>query len=167
MRTFGDKASTEPVSKDYVQTFYPNVLEVEASQPVHITAGGVKKLDLVLRDAPTHHVRGHVVLPSNRTLLQPFVVLSHVNAGSSTYVGYHAQINSSGNFDLAGIPRGKCKIAVVADTGEREPTRNPGEADFKKEWGATAQIEIRRQRRGHGKFDSRTKRKGERAVPQY
>ena len=142
MRTFGDKASTEPLSKDYVQTFYPNVLEVEASQPVHITAGGVQKLDLVLRDAPTHHVRGHVVLPSNRTLLQPFVVLSHVNAGSSTYVGYHAQVNSSGNFDLAGIPRGKYKIAVVADTGEREPRRNPGEADFKKEWGATAQIEI-------------------------
>ena len=142
MRTFGDKASTEPLSKDYVQTFYPNVLEVEASQPVHITAGGVKKLDLVLRDAPTHHVRGHVVLPSNRTLLQPVVVLSHVNAGSSTYVGYHAQVNSSGNFDLAGTPRGKYKIAVVADTGEREPRRNPGEADFKKEWGATAQIEI-------------------------
>jgi hypothetical protein len=143
MRTFGDKASTEPLSKDYVQTFYPNVLEVEASQPVHITAGGVQKLDLVLRDAPTHHVRGHVVLPSNRTLLQPFVVLSHVNAGSSTYVGYHAQVNSSGNFDLAGIPRGKYKIAVVADTGEREPRKNPGEADIKKEWGATAQIEVK------------------------
>jgi hypothetical protein len=94
MRTFGDKASTEPLSKDYVQTFYPNVLEEEASQPVHISAGAVKKLDLVLRDSPTHHVRGHVVLPSGKNLLQACVVASHVNAGSSTYIGYHAQVNT-------------------------------------------------------------------------
>ena len=144
MRTFGDKAGTEPLSKDYVQTFYPNVLEEEASQPVHITPGAVKKLDLVLRDSPTHHVRGHVVLTSGKNLLQPFVVVaSHVNAGSSTYIGYHTQVNSSGNFDLAAIPRGKYRIAVVADTGEREPRKNPGEADIKKEWGATAQIEVK------------------------
>jgi hypothetical protein len=143
MRTFGDKASTEPLSKDYVQTFYPNVLQEEASQPVHITAGGVTKLDLLLRDAPTHHVRGHVVLPSGKNLLQPFVVASHVNAGSSTYIGYHTQVNSSGNFDLAGIPRGKYRIAALADTGERESRKNPGEADIKKEWGATAQIAVK------------------------
>jgi hypothetical protein len=118
MRTFGDKATTETLPKDYVQTFYPNALDEEASQPVQIPTGGVKKLDLVLREAPTHHVRGHVVFPSAKTLLQPFVVLSHVNAGNSTYIGYHAQVNSSGNFDLAGIPRGKFKIAVVADSAE-------------------------------------------------
>jgi len=46
----GDKANTEPLPKDYVQTFYPNVLEEKASQPVNITAGEVKRLDLVLRD---------------------------------------------------------------------------------------------------------------------
>jgi hypothetical protein len=103
----------------------------------------VKKLDLVLRDSPTHHVRGHVVLPSGKNLLQACVVASHVNAGSSTYIGYHAQVNSSGNFDFAGIPRGKYRITVVADTREREPRKNPGEAEIKKEWGATAQIEVK------------------------
>ena len=143
MRTFGDKADAEPLSRDYVQTFYPNVLEEEASQPVHITAGGVKKLDLILRESPTHHVRGHVVLPSGKTLLQPFVVLSHVNAGNSTQIGYHAPFNSAGNFDLAGIPRGQYKLAALADTGEREPRKNPGEAEIKKEWSATAQIEVK------------------------
>jgi|GEM_PF-3655322 len=91
----------------------------------------------------THHVRGHVVFPPGKTLLQPFVVASHANAGNSTYIGYHAQVNSSGNFDLAGIPRGKYRIAVVSDTGEREPRKIPGEAEIKKEWRATAQIEVR------------------------
>jgi hypothetical protein len=143
MRTFGDKANTEPLPKDYVQTFYPNVLEEKASQPVNITAGEVKRLDLVLRDVLTHHVRGHVVFPSGKTLLQPFVVLNHVNAGSSTYIGYHAQVNSSGNFDLAGIPRGKYKIAVVADSGEREIRKTPVEYEIKKEWRATSQIEVK------------------------
>jgi hypothetical protein len=60
MRTFGEKKAAEPLTKDYVQTFYPNALEEEAAQPVRIMAGGVKKLDLLLREAPTHHVRGHV-----------------------------------------------------------------------------------------------------------
>lgn len=143
MRTFGDKASTEPLPKDYVQTFYPNSLEVEASQPVRIVAGGVKKLDLVLRESPTHHVRGHVVFPSGKTLLQPYVVLSHVNAGNSTYIGYHAQVNSSGNFGLAGIPQGKYKLAVGADTGERVLRKIPGEAEIKKEWGATTLIDVK------------------------
>jgi hypothetical protein len=143
MRTFGDKTNTEPLPKDYVQTFYPNVLDEEASQLVHITAGGLKKLDLVLREAPTHHVRGHVVFPSGKTLLHPFVGLSHLNAGNSTYIGYHAQVNSSGNFDLGGIPRGKYKIAVVADSGERELRKTPVETEIKKEWGATAQIEVK------------------------
>jgi hypothetical protein len=45
--------------------------------------------------------------------------------------------------DLAGIPRGKYRIAVVADTGEPEPRKNPDEADIKKEWGAKAQIEVK------------------------
>lgn len=143
MRTFGDKASTEPLPKDYVQTFYPNSLEVEASQPVRIVAGGVKKLNLVLRESPTHHVRGHVVFPSGKTLLQPYVVLSHVNAGNSTYTGYHAQVNSSGNFGLAGIPQGKYKLAVGADTGERVLRKIPGEAEIKKEWGATTLIDVK------------------------
>jgi len=143
MRTFGDKASTEPLPKDYVQTFYPNVLEEEASQPVHITAGVVKKLDLVLLESPTHHVRGHVVFPSGRTLLQPFVVLSHVNAGNSTYIGYHAPVNSSGNFDLAGIPRGKYKIVAVADSGQRELRKTEVEYEIKKEWRAASQVEVR------------------------
>jgi hypothetical protein len=143
MRTFGDKATTETLPKDYVQTFYTNVLEEEASQPVPITAGGVKKLDLVLREAPTHHVRGHVVFPSGKTLLHPFAVLSHLNAGNSTYIGYHAQVNSSGNFDLAGIPRGKYNIAVVADSGERELRKTPVETEIKKQWSATAQIEVK------------------------
>ena len=143
MRTFGDKATTETLAKDYVQTFYPNALDEEASQPVKITTGAVTKLDLVLREAPTHHVRGHVVFPSGKTLLQPFVVLSHVNAGNSTYIGYRAQVNSSGNFDLAGIPPGKYKIAVVADSGERELRKTPIETEIKKEWGARAQIELK------------------------
>jgi hypothetical protein len=143
MRTFGDKANTEPLPKDYVQTFYPNLLEEERSQPVQITAGAVKKLDLVLRESPTHHVRGHVVFPPGKTLLRPFVVASHVNAGNSTYIGYHAQVNSSGNFDLVGIPQGKYRIAAVADTGEREPRKILGEAEIKKEWRATSQIEVR------------------------
>src|ERR1700693_4592377 len=91
----------------------------------------------------THHVRGHVVFPPGKTLLQPFVVASHANAGNSTSTAYHAQANSSGNFDLAGIPRGKYRIAVVSDTGEREPRKIPGEAEIKKEWRATAQIEVR------------------------
>jgi hypothetical protein len=143
MRTFGDKASTQPLPRDYVQTFYPNVLDEEASQPVHLAAGGVKKLDLVLREAPTHHVRGHVVFPSAKTLLQPVVVLGHVNAGNSTYIGYHAQVNSSGTFDVAGIPPGKYKITVVADSGERVLRKIPGEAEIKKEWGATSQIEVK------------------------
>jgi hypothetical protein len=143
LRTFGDKANTEPLSKDYVQTFYPNALEAEASQPVHIPAGGVKKLDLVLREAPTHHVRGHVVFPTGKTLLQPLVVASHANAGNSTYIGYHAQVNSSGNFDLAGIPRGKYRITVIADTGERELRKTPGAAEIRKEWRATTLIEVK------------------------
>ena len=143
MRRFGDKTNTEPLPKDYVQTFYPIVLDEEASRPVHITAGGLKKLDLVLREAPTHHVRGHVVFPSGKTLLHPFVVISHLNAGNSTYIGYRAQVNSSGNFDLGGIPRGKYKIAVVADSGERELRKTPVETEIKKEWGATAQIEVK------------------------
>jgi len=143
MRRFGDKTNTEPLPKDYVQTFYPIVLDEEASQAVHITAGGLKKLDLVLREAPTHHVRGHVVFPSGKTLLHPFVILSHLNAGNSTYIGYHAQVNSSGNFDLGGIPRGKYKIAVVADSGERELRKTPVETEIKKEWGATAQMEVK------------------------
>lgn len=143
MRTFGEKACTETLPKDYVQTFYPNALEEEASQPVQIATGGVKKLDLVLREEPTHHVRGHVVFPSGKTLLQPFVVLNHVNAGNSTYIGYHAEVNSSGNFDLVGIPRGKYKIAVVADSGEREFTKTPVEREIKKEWRATSQVEVK------------------------
>lgn len=143
MRTFGDKDSTQPLPNDYVQTFYPNVLEEEASQPVHITAGGVKNLDLVLREAPTHHVRGQVVFPLGKTLLQPFVVLSHMNAGNSTYIGYRAQVNNSGSFDLAGIPRGKYKITVIADSGEHEIRRTPVEYEIKKEWGTTSQIEVK------------------------
>jgi hypothetical protein len=143
MRTFGDQASTDPLPRDYVQTFYPNVLAEEASQPVHIVAGGVKKLNLVLRESPTLHVRGHVVFPSGKTLLQPYVVLSHVNAGNSTYVGYHTQVNSSGNFDLAGIPQGKYKLTVVADTGERVLRKIPGEAEIRKEWGATTLIDVK------------------------
>jgi hypothetical protein len=142
-RTFGDKTNSEPLPKDYVQTFYPNVLDEEASQPVHITAGGLKKLDLVLREAPTHHVRGHVVFPSAKALLHPFAVLSHLNAGNSTYIGYHAQVNSSGSFDLAGIPPGKYRLTVVADSGERELRKTPAEIEIKKEWRATAQIEVK------------------------
>ena len=143
MRTFGDKTNTEPLPKDYVQTFYPNVLDEEASQPVHITAGGVKKLNLVLREAPTHHVRGHVVFPSGKTLLQPFVVLSHLDAGNSTYIGYHAPVNSSGSFDLGGIPPGKYRLTVVADSGERELRKTPAEIEIKREWRATSQIEVK------------------------
>jgi hypothetical protein len=142
MRAFREKISAEPLPKDYVQTFYPNALQEEASQPVSITAGGVRKLDLVLREATTHHVRGHVVFPSGTTLLQPFVVLGHVNAGSSTYIGYHAPINSSGDFDLAGIPPGKYKLVAVADSGEREVRKIPVEYAIKKEWSAAAQIEV-------------------------
>ncbi|MGP0018858.1 MAG: collagen binding domain-containing protein [Candidatus Sulfotelmatobacter sp.] len=143
MRTFGDKTNTEPLPKDYVRTFYPNVLDEDASQPVHITAGGVKKLNLVLREAPTHRVQGHVVFPSGRSLLQPFVVLSHLDAGNSTYIGYHAPVNRSGSFDLAGIPPGKYRLTVVADSGERELRKTPTELEIKKEWRATSQIEIK------------------------
>ena len=143
MRTFGDKASTEPLPKDYIQTFYPNALQEEASQPVRITAGGVKELNLVLREVPTHHVRGHVVMPPGKTLLQPFVVLSHVTPGNSTYIGYHAQINTSGDFDLAGVPPGIYKLTAVADSGERELRKIPVETEIKKEWNATAQVEVK------------------------
>ena len=143
MRTFGDKATAGPLPKDYIQTFYPNVLEEEASQPVRITAGGIKRLDLVLRDAPTHHVRGRVVFPPGKTLLHPFVVLHHVNPGNSNYIGYHAETSSAGSFDLAGIPPGKYKIVAIADSGERELRKIPIEAEIKKEWSATAQIEVK------------------------
>jgi hypothetical protein len=143
MRTFGDKKTAEPLAKDYVQTFYPNALEEEAGLPVRVAAGGVNKLDLVLRDAPTHHVRGHVVFPQGKTLLQPFVLLNHVNAGNATYIGYHAEIDSSGNFDLAGIPPGKYKLAAIADSGERELRKVPTEYQMKKEWSGTARIEVK------------------------
>jgi hypothetical protein len=143
MRTFGDKKTAEPLAKDYVQTFYPSALEEEGAKPVHITAGGVNKLDLVLRDAPTHHVRGHVVFPQGKTLLQPFVVLGHVNAGNSTYIGYHTEIDSSGNFDLAAIPPGKYKFVAIADSGERDLRKVPTEYQIKQEWSARAQIEVK------------------------
>jgi hypothetical protein len=76
-------------------------------------------------------------------LLQPFVILGHVNAGSSTDIGYHAEIDSSGNFDLTGIPSGKYKLSAVADSGEREVRKTVVEMEVKKEWGATAEVEVR------------------------
>jgi len=142
MRTSGGQAAAGALPKDYVQTFYPNVLEEEASQPVRITAGGIKRLDLVLRDAPTHHVRGRVVFPPGRTLRHPLVVLHHVNPGNSTYIGYHAEISAAGSFDLAGIPPGKYTLVALAGSGERELRKIPIEAEIEKKWSATAQIEV-------------------------
>jgi hypothetical protein len=95
MRTFGDKASTEPLSKDYVQTFYPNDLEVETSQPVHITAGGVKKLDLVLRDEAwrCRHLVLHLcdILSDTKGLWTDSYVLELINGllEIDTYLGTH------------------------------------------------------------------------------
>jgi hypothetical protein len=42
MRKFAEKETQEPLSTDYVQTFYPHELQEEASQPIRIAAGGVK-----------------------------------------------------------------------------------------------------------------------------
>jgi hypothetical protein len=143
MPKLSENKTPDALAKDYVQTFYPNVLEEEEAHPVQIRAAGVNKLDLVLRDAATHHVRGRVVFPQSKALLQPFVVLSHVNAGNSTYIGYHMEIDKSGSFDLAGIPPGKYKLAAVADSGERDLRKAPNEYEIKHEWSARVQVDVK------------------------
>lgn len=145
LRKFGEKTTQEPLARDYVQTFYPQKIEEEASQPIQIVAGRVNKLDPVLREAATHHVQGRVVFPTGRTLLHPFVVLHHVKAGNSTYIGYHTETSSSGSFDIAGVPPGKYKIVALADSGERDSRKIPVKYEMKKEWSAAAQLEVKEQ----------------------
>jgi len=141
-RIFDSKGESPLISRDFVLTNYSAAKAVDSPQPVQVEDGGVTQIGLTLHDAPTRHVRGHVVLPPNQEFAQAIAVLQHLPPSNSTNIGYHTPIDKDGNYDLAGIAQDKYKVVAMVDTGEREDRPVPGAAQIKKEWTASAEIEV-------------------------
>jgi len=141
-RVFDNNGESPVVSRDFVFTNYSAAKGANSPQAVEVENDGVTQIGLTLHEAPTRHVRGHVVVPDNPKFAPGIAVLQHLHPSNSTNVGYHAAIDKDGNYDLAGIAQGKYKVVAMVDTGEREDRPVPGAAQIKKEWSASTEIEV-------------------------
>jgi len=99
----------------YPVTYYGDVTEPESATPITVHGGEHLQLDLHLNPVPSLHLVVHV--PESRPEQIPYPQLEQPSFEGSVPLGaLQTQLDSQGNWDIAGVPAGKYDIRMMGPT---------------------------------------------------